>query len=122
MEIGDWVLAKIEEKGVTKSLIYKSLGMTEAGFRGMLKKNNLSVKNYLEIVRILSINPNEYFSIDGYEIPEIQNFQANEPSEAYRKVKNYANEVLKTENQESDMSSLIKQNLKLVEIIDRLTK
>lgn len=122
MEIGDWVLAKIEEKGVTKSLIYKSLGMTEAGFRGMLKKNNLSVKNYLEIVRILSINPNEYFSIDGYEIPEIQNFQANEPSEGYRKVKNYANEVLKTENQESDMSSLIKQNLKLVEIIDRLTK
>jgi hypothetical protein len=52
---------QIERKGLTKELIYSSIGMTNSGFWHALKKETFSVKKFDKLLNILKIEPNYIF-------------------------------------------------------------
>lgn len=62
MTIKDFIEQKIEANGLTKKLVYTSLGVTRAGFDGMLAKGNINVNDYLHIAKIIDFDPTEYFA------------------------------------------------------------
>jgi hypothetical protein len=127
MEIGEYILSKIEQKNLTKSFVYSTLGMTEAGFRGMLKNNSISVKKFVEISEIISIDPSEYFLSINQNNSMVEGNEVKEDMTVYEKSKKTVNEPLTSSNTQqrgitTQMDELIRQNSQLIEIIDRLTK
>lgn len=119
MELGEYISKNLEEKAITKELLQKHLGFTRGTLYNKLKNSNFSVQEFEQMCKFLNINPSEWFSVQGFEHSEIDKNHLNEPENRYLKIKNSANEKL---NKSSNLDSLIEQNMKLIEIIDRLTR
>jgi hypothetical protein len=64
-EIGGWIGHKIEEKNVTKSSVYKFLGVTPKGFDLMLEKDTITFTRFVMVCKFLGIDPCQYFIESG---------------------------------------------------------
>ncbi|MCP9762655.1 hypothetical protein [Lacihabitans soyangensis] len=118
-KLKDIIDQRIAAKGYTKDLIINAIGMSRAGWYSALEKESFSLKNFKKLSDLLDIEPNKYFEYGS----EIDIYQLKEPEIPYRKVKNYTNEVLKSEGSESEtVKELLKQNAELIAIIKNLTK
>lgn len=119
MELGEYITIKLEQKGSTKDLLMKHLGLSRGTLYNKLKKSDFSVQEFEQTCKFLKISPMDWFNVQGFIQPEIDINQVNEPMTSYLKIKKYENKMLKTPD---TVDSLIQQNQKLIEIIDRLTK
>lgn len=119
MGIGEYIMAEMQKKEITKQFISSQLGISRQGLDLKLKNNKIDVNDYLRLSSIIGFKPESYFNLFTPENQQIDINQVNEPQSQYRNIKNYGNDKLRTS---TNLDSLIEQNMKLIEIIDRLTK
>ena len=123
MELGEYIRGKIERKGLTKDMIYKPLGMARGTLYNRLEDSKFTVDEFIQLCKLLNINPNEWFNVQGFVQSEVTTSLVNEPEESYSYAKKSVNQKLKIENTESDtVKELLKQNSELISIIKNLTK
>lgn len=115
-DLKDLIEQGIKRKGFTKALIYNEIGKTQSGFEYALKNSTFSLKEFDSIRRLLDIDPNIFFEVNG----DIDINQVNEPPATYLKIKNYENKVIKSDTSEVDF--LRSQVEQLTAIIAELSK
>jgi hypothetical protein len=111
MELNEYISQKIIEKSFTKKHVYSALGMTQRGFILMLENNSITVYKYLEICKILSIPPEEYFIL----------YHSKTQSGGSIMNKSIAEVNVNAENSQM-IKELVKQNGELISVINNLTK
>lgn len=120
MEINEYVSSKIDQSKLTKELIYNALDMSKGSFYSKLRTGDYSVLEFIQLSKVLNFDPSEWFKLVQGENEEIDKNLLNEPLVPYRKVKNYANEVLKTDTTEVEF--LRGQVKELTAIISELSR
>lgn len=82
VSVGKWILDKIEEKNLTKTMVYQGAGITQSGFLKMIRSNSMKLEVFESICKAMSVNPCEYLQLKNskYIQTEYQT-SINEPLE-----------------------------------------